>query len=317
MNLDYRRFRAAVFVAQEQSFSNAAKRLHVTQPALSAQIRSLETDLGFSLFKRSTRSVSLTSLGARFVEEANRLVSEYERLDRFAAALRREADDHLTIGAALYTIEFTERAKYFERLFEEWPERTVSVVSLGTQIDVVDALTTGSLDMAILMGIPVSAEQYASAITQKTGHEGLYNQDLRLQLLGCRPISLLIPDESPLSRPKVLRSKHLAGQRIAIMSQRHGALLYNPIARYLEEAGAELVEPPESNAIGVERYARQFRIPAVSLGWFPQPSPQDMISKPLAELKMNTQLVLASHPEVHTPMVERALSLARQIGGHT
>ena len=86
--VELRLLRAFVVLAEELNFGRAAERLHVTQPALSAQLRQLEDRLGFALFDRSTRRVTLTSQGATLLTPARTLLAES---NRFADAVAREA----------------------------------------------------------------------------------------------------------------------------------------------------------------------------------------------------------------------------------
>ena len=71
--MDLRHLRYFVAVAEEGSFTAAARRVHITQQVLSTQIQQLETILGVQLLERSSRHVALTSAGMVLLEEAERL----------------------------------------------------------------------------------------------------------------------------------------------------------------------------------------------------------------------------------------------------
>ena len=68
--LNWRHLRYFVAVAEAENVSRAALKLHVSQPALSRQIRDLEDELGFLLLEHSARSVRLTDAGRAFLSEA-------------------------------------------------------------------------------------------------------------------------------------------------------------------------------------------------------------------------------------------------------
>ncbi|EIY4985539.1 LysR family transcriptional regulator [Enterobacter hormaechei] len=76
--MDYRYLHGFVLLAGELHFGNAARRLHITQPALSRQIRVLETHLGMPLFIRDRRHVVLSTEGRRLAEAARITVSQRE-----------------------------------------------------------------------------------------------------------------------------------------------------------------------------------------------------------------------------------------------
>ena len=73
--IELRHLRAFVGVAEDLSFSKAAQRLFITQPALSRQIRSLERLVGCDLFRRSTQRVELTLAGEALLAHARALLA--------------------------------------------------------------------------------------------------------------------------------------------------------------------------------------------------------------------------------------------------
>lgn len=87
MDLDVRQLRAFVAVAQEGSFTRAADALHLSQPALTVQIRKLEETLGLRLFDRNTRSVGLTRSGRDLLPRLSRVLRELDSVHAEARQL--------------------------------------------------------------------------------------------------------------------------------------------------------------------------------------------------------------------------------------
>jgi DNA-binding transcriptional LysR family regulator len=80
MALDARLLRIVVVFAEELHFGRAARRLYLSQPALSVHIKKIESGLGVQLFRRSSRHVELTGPGRVFVDEARRLITHAEHV---------------------------------------------------------------------------------------------------------------------------------------------------------------------------------------------------------------------------------------------
>ncbi|MCX4725714.1 LysR family transcriptional regulator [Streptomyces sp. NBC_01306] len=75
MDLDLRKLRYFVAVAEQRHFGRAAEQLYITQPVLSRQVKSLEQELGCDLLARTTRSVELTAAGKQLYEEAQGILA--------------------------------------------------------------------------------------------------------------------------------------------------------------------------------------------------------------------------------------------------
>ena len=82
--------RAAAAIADAGSFSRAAERLFLSQPSLTGAIHELEAELGFALFNRTSRGVTLTADGLAFMPYARSVLTQYEELiDAFGRAGKR------------------------------------------------------------------------------------------------------------------------------------------------------------------------------------------------------------------------------------
>src|SRR3989475_2428311 len=98
--MELRHLRYFIGVAEEENVSRAALKLHVSQPALSRQIRDLEEELGFLLLERSAKAVRLTEAGRAFLTEARAVLQRAEDAVKVARAIATGAHDELHIGYA-------------------------------------------------------------------------------------------------------------------------------------------------------------------------------------------------------------------------
>lgn len=99
----FRYLRYICTIDKEKSFSKAAKKLYISQPALSAIIKKLEKQLGYELFNRQTVPITPTEEGKAYLAAAAQILHVQEELDIFIEDLRMLHTGHLTVaGTALY-----------------------------------------------------------------------------------------------------------------------------------------------------------------------------------------------------------------------
>ena len=91
-------------VAEERHFGRAAKRLGISQPPLSQQIKILESNLGARLFERSRSGVSLTAIGHQILPAVDRLMSEGKNLEAIVMEARLGRTTRISIGAIAFTM---------------------------------------------------------------------------------------------------------------------------------------------------------------------------------------------------------------------
>jgi LysR family transcriptional regulator, benzoate and cis,cis-muconate-responsive activator of ben and cat genes len=96
--VELRHLRYFVAVAELENVSRAALKLHVSQPALSSQIRDLEDDIGFNLLERTAKSVRLTDGGRAFLTEARAVLQHADEAVKKARAVAGKFETELRVG---------------------------------------------------------------------------------------------------------------------------------------------------------------------------------------------------------------------------
>ena len=151
LQLDLRHFRLVAAVAESGGQTRAARRLNLTQSALSHQLRELEARLGAPLFIRASRRMVLTAMGERVLASARRVLHEVETLERdLVAAENTGGAGVVRLATECYTCYHWLPA-VVTAFRQEWPRVDVRIVAEATA-DPVRALLDGALDLAIVAG---------------------------------------------------------------------------------------------------------------------------------------------------------------------
>ncbi|HEV7371615.1 LysR family transcriptional regulator [Arenibaculum sp.] len=136
-----------VRVCEAGSFSAAARELGVSQPAVSQQIRTLEARLGVRLFDRTTRSVSPTEAGARYLDHARDVLERLDEADRTVGCLDRAMCGRLVVGAPV-GFGSSVLARYLVDFKRAYPDLLLDVALTDRFVDVI----AERLDVMIRMG---------------------------------------------------------------------------------------------------------------------------------------------------------------------
>lgn len=143
------RFAVACFaeIARRGSFTRAAEALGRSQPAVSAQIRKLEDELGGLLFDRGAKALVLTDLGRRLLPGARRILEEFDALEREGAERDGQPRGRVTMAAGLSSIENL-LPSALERFQASYPLVQISLLNRSGE-GIHEALVEGLADLGI------------------------------------------------------------------------------------------------------------------------------------------------------------------------
>ncbi|SDJ08605.1 LysR family transcriptional regulator [Salimicrobium halophilum] len=137
-------------VAETENFSRAAERLHMTQPAVSQYIKSLEKSMNARLFDRSNKYVRLTKAGEVVYHHAKEILGLYTNMHALVDDLTNHASGTITIGAS-YTYGEYVLPEVLKELKEEAPDVTPAV-TIGNTKEIVKLVADYELDVGIIEG---------------------------------------------------------------------------------------------------------------------------------------------------------------------
>jgi LysR family transcriptional regulator, flagellar master operon regulator len=159
--MDISLFKTFLCVARVRHFGKAADTLFVTQAAVSARIKLLESTLGVQLFKRERNNIQLTPAGERLRKHAETIVSGWERA-RLDVALESEFMRSLAVGTTsdLWDIGVM---NWFERVYTAHPELALRLEVNNAEI-LINRVIDSVLDLAFVYEPPTTAELVAKPL---------------------------------------------------------------------------------------------------------------------------------------------------------
>ena len=153
--MEMRQLKAFVAIAEAGTFTAGAARVHVTQAAISMQIRQLEIETGARLFVRAPRRVILTEAGENLLERARVILREHDAALEELAELTGAHRGRLRLGSASAGVSADPLPRILKELRKKHEAVEVSVAS-GTSAELVKQILAGELDAAFV-SLPVEA----------------------------------------------------------------------------------------------------------------------------------------------------------------
>ncbi|MGI5466244.1 LysR family transcriptional regulator [Streptomyces sp. CA-132043] len=195
MEIDLRLMRYVIAVAEEESFTRAAERLHIAQPPLSRQIRALEDHLGTPLFQR--RPVRPTEAGTVFLKGAREILTRTDRLVERTARTGHGELGCVRLGYVL-SAAYDTLPHLLAAVREQHPGLTVEARE-GWSPDLDTALAAGELDVVLAHTLPT--------------HPAYARQPLRRE-----PLAALVGVRHPFAGRTSARLRDFAGQTFRFYS---------------------------------------------------------------------------------------------------
>ena len=295
MDVSLKQLRSFMVVADELSFTRAAERLYVSQPALSVQIASLERALGLSLFRRTSRSVELTDAGRSLAEGLPHVFGELGR------ALERAQRIHLRDRATL-RIVYTASVAYqalpllLDRFAVDHPEiRAVTKQEWSTQA--VESVRAGTADVAL--------------VREFTPVDGLAGEVVRLE-----PIAAFMSASHALARRGELRIVDLRDHVQVVVPGRLAPGFHSLLGRLCALRGfapteVEIESPDNREPLlaHLSRHPEHMFVGPVSMSnvtW------DGVVQVPIVDQDAHMQLTLVWRVDATSPMVELARAAAHE-----
>jgi len=199
--MEIRQLKAFLAIAEAKTFTAGARRVNVTQAAISMQIRQLEDEVGLQLFTRTPRRVILTEAGEYLLDRARKILREHDTALAEIAELGGVEHGRLRIGSASAEFATQQLPHILQGLREKFPNSELNV-SAGTSQTLVDKIMHGEIDIAFV-SLPVE------------------NSSITTDLLFSDEIVAIAHPSHPRAHDKFISAAALAGERL-ILGERGG-----------------------------------------------------------------------------------------------
>ncbi|MGE0446696.1 MAG: LysR family transcriptional regulator [Vicinamibacterales bacterium] len=215
--MDLRDLRAFIAIAEEQSFTRAAERLHMSQPPLTRQIRDLEQELGVTLFRRTSHGAQLTAEGRQLLDRAREIASRSAEFVDLARRLQAREAGVVRIGIGWRLWELVNQIRaHHERRF---PEVTIEGHDIYSSLQN-QALRTNAIDVGF-MRPPVD-----------TTH-------LNAEKILDEHFVVLLSESHPLACRRSLRIADLTRERLLVQQRGFSRGLHDKMLAIYERAGVK------------------------------------------------------------------------------
>ena len=216
--MEIRQLRAFVAIAESGTFTAGALRVHVTQAAISMQIRQLETEIGAKVFVRAPRHVILTEAGEQLLRRARHILREHDAALDEIAELAGAERGRLRIGSASAMVLTEQLPSILKELRKQHPAAEIAVTS-GTSEVLVDQILAGEVDVAFV-SLPVDV------------------RGIKTERLSQDQLVAIASPRHKLSKQKTISAYTLAGERL-ILGER-GGNTRRLIDQFFAQAGVTL-----------------------------------------------------------------------------
>jgi DNA-binding transcriptional LysR family regulator len=286
--MELRHLRYFLAVAKEGHFGRAAKQLHIVQPALSMQVRSLEAELGTPLLKRTSRRVTLTEAGALFRVEAERTIRQAARAKEVAQRAARGEVGTTRIG-------FVGNASFAGKLAGDLSEFKLAFPKVDIEITElpplrqVEAILAGQLDV---------------------GFQYTQERELAVDRIATWPWSLAMHSGHRLMRKRAISAEDLHGEAfVAYAANADDDGQVRLLRQILGEEPRIVHHAPNTVTV--------LTLAAAGMGLALVPASLEAVKipniayRPLADSSANWELVLVSRRTEPSAAVQRFIEIAR------